>query len=97
LSCFDYVVSTLEVSLFVIVECDLNVVQGDTISMVVSAIAFLTVPVMFVGVSVCKVDTCSWFELIICMCEVGVGVDERCKCKLHNKVEARLILRPQQA
>ena len=63
----------------------------------VSAITFLAVPVMFVGVSVCEVDRCSWFELGKGVCEVGVGSDERCKCKLHNEVEARLILRPQWA
>jgi len=95
--CSDYVVSTLEVSLLVIVKCDLNVIQDGTISTMVSAIVFLAVPVMFVGVSVCEVDVCPWLELVICMCEVGVGADERCECKLHNEVEARLMLRPQQA
>jgi len=83
--------------LLVIVKCDLNIVQDGTISMMVSAIVFLAVPVMFIGVSVCEVDACPWLELVIHVCEVGVGADERCKCKLHNEVEARLMLRLQQA
>jgi len=83
--------------LLVIVKCDLHVVQDGNILMMVLAIVFLAVPVMFVGVSVCEVDVCPWFELVIRVCEVGVGADERCECKLHNEVEAQLMLRPQRA
>jgi len=84
----DSVVSSLEVSILVVLQCYLDVVQGGPISMMVSAIVFLAVPVMFVGVSVCEVDACSWLELVVHVCEVGVGVDERCECKFHNEVEA---------
>ena len=59
----------------------------------VPAIVFLAVPVVFVRVSVCEVDSCPWYELVVRMCVVGVGADEGCECKLHNEVEARLMLR----
>jgi len=83
--------------LHVIVQCNLDVVQGDTALAVVSAMVFFTVPGVFSHVSVCKVDACPWLELVECVCEVGVGADKRCKCKLHNEVEAQLMLRPQWA
>jgi len=67
------------------------------VSIVVSTMVFFAVPGVFGRVSVCIVDACPWFELIERVCEVGVGADERCKCKLHNEVEARLMLRLQQA
>src|SRR6266850_6378259 len=47
--------------------------------------------------SVCEVDSCPWYELVVRVCVEGVGVDEGCKCKLHDEVEARLMLRPQWA
>ena len=83
--------------MLVVLQGDLNVVQDDTASAVVPAMVFFAVPGVFGCVSVCIVGVCSWLELIECVCEVGVGADERCKCKLHNEVEARLMLRPQQA
>jgi len=91
------VVSALEVSMLIILKCDLNVVQDDTASVMVPAMVFFAVPGVFGCVSVCIVDVCSWLELVEHMCEVGVGADERCKCKFHNEVEAQLMLRPQQA
>jgi len=83
----DYIVSAFKVSLWVIVQCDLDVVQDVIPSVVVPAMAFFAVPGVFDCVSVCIVDACSWLELVECVCEVGVGADEGCECKLHNKVE----------
>jgi len=74
-----------------------NVIQADAISAVVPAGFLSAEVVVFVCVSVCEVDPCSWFELVECVCEVGVGVDEGCKCKHHDNVEARLMLRLQRA
>jgi len=81
----------------IIVQCNLDAIQGDVASVVVSAMFFFAVEGVFEGVSVCIVDVSSWFELVERVCEVGVSVDEECKCKHHNKVEARLMLRLQQA
>ena len=39
----------------------------------VPAIVFLAVPVMFVHVSVCEVDLCPWYELVVRVCVEGVG------------------------
>jgi len=63
----------------------------------VPAIVFLAVPVVFIRVSVCEVDSCPWYELVVHVCVEGVGADEGCECKLHDEVEARLMLRPQRA
>jgi len=59
--------------------------------------AFFAVPGVFNSVFVCIMDVSSWFELVEHVCEVGVSVDEECKCKHHNKVEAQLMLRLQWA
>ena len=83
--------------MLVVLKCDLDVVQDDTSSVVVPAMVFFAVPGVFVCVSVCIVDVCSWLELVEHVCEVGVGADERCKCKCHNEIEAQLMLRLQQA
>ena len=83
--------------MLVVLKGDLDVIQDDTVSAVVPAMVFLAVPGVFGRVSVCIVGACPWFELVECVCEVGVGADERCECKLHNEVEARLMLRPQWA
>ena len=91
------IVSSYEVSFAIEVEFDLNIVQDDIASVVVPAMAFFAVPGVFNGVSVCIVDVSSWFELVEHVCEVGVGADEECECKCHDKVEAQLMLRPQQA
>jgi len=81
----------------IIIQCNLDVIQDAVLSAVVPAMVFLAVVLVFGGVSVCEVDVSPWFELVECMCGVGVGADEGCKCKLHNEVEARLMLRPQWA
>ena len=93
----DFILSTFKVSLHVVFQFDLDVVQGAVLSAVVPAIVFLAVPIGFARVSVCEVDLSPWFELVVCVCVEGVGVDEGCECKLHDEVEARLMLRPQQA
>ena len=84
----DFILSTFKVSLHVVFQFDLDVVQGAVLSAVVPAIVFLAVPVVFVRVSVCEVDLCPWYELIVHVCVEGVGADEGCKCKLHDEVEA---------
>jgi len=73
------------------------VVQGVAISAMVPTGFLFAVVLVFVHVSVSIMDLCSWFELVECMCEVGIGADEGCECKCHDKVEARLMLRPQRA
>jgi len=93
----DFVLSTFKVSLRVVFQFDLDVVQGAVLSAVVPAIVFLAVPVVFIHVSVCEVDSCPRYEFVVRMCVEGVGADEGCECKLHNEVEARLMLRPQWA
>ena len=93
----DFVLSTFKVSLRVVFQFDLDVVQCAVPSAVVPAIVFLAVPVMFGHMSVCEVDSCPWSELIVRMCVEGVGADEGCECKLHNEEEAQLMLRPQRA
>jgi len=91
------VVSALEVSMLVVPKGDLDVIQDVTTSAVVPAMVFFAVPGVFYCVSVCIVGVYSWFELIEHVCEVGVGADERCECKFHDEVEARLMLRLQWA
>jgi len=90
LSSVDQVVSTHKVSVHVIIQCNLDIVQGAIPSAVVPAIGFLAVEGVFGGVSVCEVDASPWLELVECVCGVGVGADEGCKCKLHNEVEPNL-------
>jgi len=96
-SSVDQVVSTHKVSVHVIIQCNLDIIQGAVPLAMVPAIVFFAVPVVFICVSVCKVDPRPWSELVEWMCEVGVGADERCKCKLYDEVEARLMLRLQWA
>ena len=93
----DFILSAFKISLCVVFQFNLNIVQGAVLSTAIPAIVFLAVPVVFVCVSVCVVDLCPWCELVVCVCVEGVGADEGCKCKLHNEVEARLVLRLQQA
>src|SRR6266850_2557858 len=93
----DFIVSAFKVSLCIVFQFDLDVVQCAVLSAMVPAVVFLAVPVMFIHVSVCEVDSCPWYELIVCVCVEGVSPDEGCKCKLHYEVEARLMLRPQRA
>jgi len=92
-----FVLSTFKVSLCIVFQFDLDVVQSAILSAVVPAIVFLAVPVVFAHVSVCEVDSCPWYELVVHVCVERVGADEGCEWKLHNEVEARLMLRPQQA
>ena len=54
----------------------------------VPAIVFLAVPVVFVRVSVCEVDLCSWYELVVRVCVERVGADEGREWKLHNEVRS---------
>jgi len=82
------IVSSYEVPSSVEVEFDLHFIQGDVPLVVVPAIVFFAVPAVFVHVSVCEVDLCPWYKLVVRVCEVGVGADEGCECKLHNEVEA---------
>jgi len=91
------IVSSYEVPSSIEIEFDLHFIQDDVPLAMVPAMVFFAVPGVFGCVSVCVVGLCSWFELVEHMCEVGVGADERCKCKLHNEVEAQLMLRLQQA
>src|SRR6266850_1945405 len=93
----DFVASAFKVSLRVVIQFDLDVVQCAVLSAMVPAIVFLAVPVMFVRVSVCEVDSCSWYELVVHVCVEWVGADEGCEWKLHNEVEAQLMLRLQRA
>jgi len=72
------IVSSYKVSSSIKVEFNLNIIQDDVTLAVVPAIAFFTVPGVFDSVYVCVVDVCSWFELVECVCVVGVGVDEVC-------------------
>src|SRR6266850_1500214 len=92
-----FVFSTFKVSLHVVSQFDLDVIQCAVLSAMVPAIVFLVVPIVSTHVSVCEVDSSPWFELVVCVCVEGVGADEGCECKLHDEVEARLILRPQRA
>jgi len=64
----DFVVSAFKVSLCVVFQFNLDVIQCAVLSVMVPAIVFLAVPVMFVYVSVCEVDSCSWYELVVRMC-----------------------------
>jgi len=93
----DFVISAFKVSLCIVFQFDLDVIQCAVLSVVVPAIVFLAVPVMFVRVSMCEVDLCSWYKLVVRMCVERVGADEGREWKLHNEVEARLMLRPQWA
>jgi len=93
----DFVASALKVSLCVIVQFNLDVVQCAVLSAMVPAIVFLAVPVMFIRVSVCEVDSCPWYELVVRVCVERIGADEGRKWKFHDEVEARLMLRPQRA
>jgi len=54
----------------------------------VPAIVFLAVPVMFVRVSMCEVNSCPWYELVVRVCVERVGVNEGREWKIHNEVEA---------
>ena len=63
----------------------------------VPAVVFFVVPVMFVRVSVCEVDPCPWYKLVVRVCVERVGANEGRKWKIHYEVEARLMLRPQRA
>jgi len=93
----DFILSTFKVSLCIIFQLNLDVVQGAVLSVVVPAIIFLAVSVVFVHVSVCEVDSCPWYEFVVHVREVGVGADEGCEWKLHDEVEAQLMLRLQRA
>jgi len=64
----DFILSTFKVSLHVVFQFDLDVVQGAVLSAVVPAIVFLAVPGVFVRVSVREVDSCPWCELIVRVC-----------------------------
>ena len=64
----DFILSAFKVSLCVVFQFDLNVVQGAVLSMVVPAIVFFAEPVVFVHVSECVVDSCPWCELIVRVC-----------------------------
>jgi len=93
----DFVVSAFKVSLRVVMQFDLDVIQCTVLSAMVPAIVFLTVPIMFVRVSVCVVDLCPWYEFVVRVCVEWVGADEGREWKVHDEVEARLMLRPQRA
>jgi len=72
----DFIASAFKVSLRVVIQFDLDVVQSAVLSAMVPAIVFLAVPVVFVRVSVCVVDSCPWCELVVCVCVEWVGADE---------------------
>src|SRR6267142_5352471 len=93
----DFVSPTFKVSLRIVDQFNLDIVQCAVLSAIVPAMVFLAVPVVFVRVSVCVVDSCPWYELVVRVCVERVGADEGCEWKLHNEVEARLMLRPQRA
>jgi len=84
----DFIVSASKVSLHVVFQFNLDVIQCAVLSAMVPTIVFLAVPVMFVRVSVCEVDSCPWYELVVRVCVEGVSADEGCECKLHDEVEA---------
>ena len=91
----DFIVSAFKVSLRVVMQFDLDVVQCAVLSAMVPAIVFLAVPVMFVRV--CEVYECRrlnreyllWFSFAV----LFGGVFLQCVCGLakaghHNRVEA---------
>ena len=69
-------------------QFDLDVVQCAVLSAMVPAIVFLAVPVVFVRVSVCEVDSCPWYELVVHVCVERVGADEGRKWKIHAEVRS---------
>ena len=60
----------------VVDQFNLDIVQRAVLSAMVLAIVFLAIPVVFVRVSVCVVDSCPWCELVVRVCVERVGADE---------------------
>jgi len=69
----DFVSPTFKVSLRVIDQFNLDIVQCAVLSAMVPAMVFLAVPVVFIRVSV---DSCPWCELVVRVCVERVGADE---------------------
>jgi len=93
----DFVTSAFKVSLCVVAQFDLDVVQRAVLSAMVPAVVFFAEPIVFVRMSVCEVNLCPWYELVVRVCVERVGANEGHKWKIHDEVEARLMLRPQWA
>ena len=72
----DFVSPTFKVTLCVVDQFNLDIVQCAVLSAMVPAMVFLAVPVVFVRVSVCVVDSCPWCELVVRVCVERVGADE---------------------
>src|SRR6266850_1228316 len=84
----DFVTSAFKVSLRVADQFDLDIVQYAVLSAMVPAMVFFAVPVVFVCVSVCVVDLCPWYELVVRVCVEWVGADEGREWKLHDEVRS---------
>src|SRR6267142_1994593 len=100
----DFVSSTLKVSLRVVDQFNLYIVQCAVLSALVPTMVFLAAPVVFVRV--CEVyeyghlnrEYLLWFFLCsIVRWAVLQRVCGLAKAGRHNRVEARLMLRPQRA